>query len=185
MGILRWEAPGHWGWSILRILARASGPADRSTGPIRGTYRTWYSTAFPRFLFTLLTCYLYACVYVWMPHHYKIPYWSYTGTGKQQLGDNTIQPTREPIRSGPELLCRECLLRSASFLHALIQPTVYMDLLLSPLPLIVIIISPLPLLYSLAPEGRFVIRVLAKVTSYRTAVLCPRCFLIFPPRNSQ
>jgi len=121
MGILRWEAPRHWGWSILWIRVHASGPADRSTGPIRGTYRTWYPTAFPRSLSlslsTLLTCNLYVCVCV-NAHHYKIPYWSYSGTGEQQLGDNTIQPTREPIRSGPKLLCRECLLRSAEVFFA-------------------------------------------------------------------
>lgn len=186
------------GSETLRMIytadrVRASGPAGRSTEPIRETYRMPYPSATPRsslsaplpFTYTrsrnLCSC-MYARVHV-NTHHHKIPQCiglRQTAPRRQHNAANT----KTPIRSEPKLLCRERLLRPTPFLHTTIQPAVYIWICFFFLPIrrSLLLLGwtrafPLPFI-----SGRAIRDTESWPKSLPTGqLLCPQYFLMLPP----
>lgn len=133
MGILRWEAPRHWRWSILRpVYTHQDRLIDRPTLFVDPTVLPspfYPSDSFfpPTHRWSVNLCiatYTHTFVVHTTGHRGMDDGGAATATdnGQRQPGNNTMQPTLGPIRSGSELLCRERPLGSTPFLHATSRP---------------------------------------------------------------
>jgi len=194
MGILRWEAPRHWGWSILRtvyarrLVDRPSlfvGPTVRRISPqpldLLPPHLYHYLYVLTRNLCSRPYVRVRACVV--NTHHHKI----LQRTALRQTAprrQHNAANTKTPIRSEPKLLCREP--RTPAGTHAFFAhdhpARIYGSVSSSSphLPLIVIIRMNKDSLSFIS--GRAIRDTESWPKSLPTGqLLCPQYFLMLPP----